>query len=296
MDSELTGSLNVLAAAKLNLCLRIVGRRDDGYHLLDSIMVPISIFDRLVVTAQPATSTSVAFGCDAVDLPTDERNSAVRAAHLFLTRTGSRQAVSIHLHKQIPVGAGLGGGSSDAAAILVGLNQLLRTQVDAAELARWGAEIGADVPFFIVGRPARVRGVGELIDPLASWPSWAMVVVFPGVSLVTADVYRAYDALTKETLESSIRVSVNGETSVRDLLVNDLESAAIQIYPPLKALQRRLMDFGALGAAMTGSGSAMFGVWPDQVQAEAAAAGLRREGLWAHAVEILSRSAETVEA
>jgi len=288
--------LTARTPAKLNLSLRVVGRRSDGYHFLDSIMVPVSLFDELVIGAEPASRPVVTFSCSSADLAGDEDNLAVRAARVFLERSGASLAVSIHLEKGIPLGAGLGGGSSDAAAVLRALDRLSGTRIDAAMLARWGLDLGADVPFFVNGRPARVEGIGETITPLQGWPSWPLVVVFPGTGVSTAAVYREYDrSLTKPTSASTIPVSVIGETAFRELLVNDLEAAAIRIFPPLLALRQRLADSGAQRAAMTGSGSAMFGVWPDRARAESAAAQFRAEGLWAHTVEILSRTPELVE-
>jgi len=259
-------------------------------------MAPINIFDSLELTAERAGTTSVVLTCDGDDLPRDDRNLAVRAARLFLARIDLPHAVSIRLVKRIPAGAGLGGGSSDAAAVLRGLDRLVDAHIDVATLGRWGMDLGADVPFFVNGRPARVQGIGEVVDGLETWPDWALVVVFPGVNLSTAEVYRAYDrSLTKPAGASTIPVSVVGEAPFRELLVNDLEAAAIQIFPPLMTLQQRLVDWGALKTSMTGSGSAMFGVWPGRVQAQVAAARLQGEGLWAHAVEILSRTPELVE-
>ena len=287
----------MLAAAKINACLRVVGSRPDGYHLLDGIMVPVGLFDRLDFTLTSASSTKVRFSCDHPTLPLDARNLVVRAAVLFLERTDPRTDVKIELHKEIPVGAGLGGGSSDAAATLKALNWLTAAGVDQVTLARWGLELGADVPFFLIGRPARVRGVGEQISPL-KWPvDCPVVIAFPGAGLSTGEVYAAYDrTLTRGSEDSSLQAFSRGQVPLQTVLANDLEAVASEMYPPVRAVKRRLLELGAYAALMSGSGSAVFGVWEERDRAQAAAEMLRTEdGIWARAVDILDHVPEIEE-
>ncbi len=288
----------VLAPAKVNLCLRVVGQRADGYHLLDSLMVPVDLYDELVVSVRPDSSVRVQLVCQSPGVPADRSNLTWRAAELFLQRSGLSAAVEIHLSKQIPVGSGLGGGSSDAAAILTSLNRLLGTRRDAAELACWGLELGADVPFFVHGRPARVEGIGEIVTPLPGWERIALVIAFPGVGFSTRMVYQQFDlrrarrgvSLTNQALASSIPAFAGSGRPLRELLVNDLEAVAAEGHPELLSLKKLLAQLGAEGMLMTGSGSAVFGVWPSRPAAEEAAVALRGRGTWAVAAETLELS------
>jgi 4-diphosphocytidyl-2-C-methyl-D-erythritol kinase len=281
------------APAKLNLSLRIVGRRPDGYHLLESIMVPIGVFDdiRATLTRGPGRLVEICASCH-VEISA-ENNLAFRAARLFLDRAQTTGHVTIDLQKHIPVGAGLGGGSSDAAAVLLALDQLFGTRIGKARLAEWGFELGADVPFFVHGCSARVRGVGEIVEPLAVWPQLPLVVACATAGLSTAAVYNEYDrALTKAESASIKNVSVDPQAPLCEWMVNDLEAAANQIRPEIHLLKRRLLELGAVAAAMTGSGAAVFGVWHETDAAVAAAEQLRAEGIWGRAVEILDRRSE----
>jgi 4-diphosphocytidyl-2-C-methyl-D-erythritol kinase len=285
---------SLLAPAKLNLSLRIIGLRHDGLHLIESIIVPIALFDVIKMRVVPDITPSVlCVVSPSRDIPADRRNLGVRAAELFLDRTKSAWRVSMELNKRIPAGAGLGGGSSDAATVLLALSALAGGVPGPRELTRWAAELGADVPFFVGRRPARVRGVGDIVEPLSGWPPWPVVVAYPGVPLVTADVYRAFDAaLTKPCTLSSKALLAAEQVLPGDLLVNDLEAAASQILPRLHHLKRRLGEEGALGALMTGSGSAVFAVFERRDDAEWVAARIRTEGTWAQAAEIINQAPE----
>jgi 4-diphosphocytidyl-2-C-methyl-D-erythritol kinase len=275
--------------------LRIHGRRADGYHLLDSLMVPISLYDELQVSVSPrpksAQNHAITVTSDSAAAPGGPANLAHRAAALFLAGVGSAPAVDIRLSKRIPVGSGLGGGSSDAAAVLLALNRLLGCPLPTADLARVAARVGADVTFFVYGRPARVGGVGEQITPLEAWEPLSLVVCSDGYPLSTKLVYSRVDlSLTTEPPPSNIRDLISGRRPIPELLVNDLEAAAVQIHPEVLSLKARLMEQGALGALMTGSGAAVFGVWPDAQTAENAAMRLRERGLWAESVRTLEVS------
>jgi 4-diphosphocytidyl-2-C-methyl-D-erythritol kinase len=283
----------MLAPAKVNLYLRILGRRSDGYHLLDSLMVPISLHDQLHVrvTRQASSGSSVTVSSDSPDAPGGPDNLAHRAATLFLQATDNAFAVDIDLRKHIPVGSGLGGGSSDAAAVLLALNRLLGSPYGSEQLAHLATEVGADVPFFIYGRPARVGGVGEQITPLRLERSLALVVCSDGSRLSTAQIYSLVDlSLTSERPATNIAPLVSGLQPVSEVLVNDLESAVAKVHPEVLSLKARLIKQGAQGALMTGSGSAVFGIWPDHRLARNAAMKLRQQGLWAEAVQTLDES------
>lgn len=286
------------APAKLNLSLRVVGRRSDGYHLIQSLMVPISLFDRMRIRTRPAPMRSIVLTSSGEAVAVGPTNLAARAAALFLDRLHERAEVHIHLHKEIPVGAGLGGGSSDAATVLLGLDSLFGGRIGREDLARWAVQLGADVPFFVRGRAACVTGIGEAVAACDDHPRWPMVVAYPGEPLSTAQVYGEYDrgkALTNAVPVGSNTVFTSRSVSPEELLVNDLEAVAIRIRPGLRLLKRRLVELGAQAALMTGSGSAVFGVWKRREEADVAAQRLRREGTWARAVEVLEESPEIAE-
>lgn len=282
---------SVAAPAKINVSLRVVGVRGDGYHLLDSIVAPIAVCDQVRLEVEDGAATEISLRCPG-GAPEGADNLAARAALLYLRRTGRTARVGIDLGKRIPAGAGLGGGSSDAAAALRLLNGLAEEPVGAPELARWALELGADVPLFLSGGCARMRGVGELLEPIGAPfdPRTGIAVAFPGAPLETRHVYAKYDdLLTTGGSVSRVRgLTVERGPLLRDGLANDLEAAAFQILPSVKRLKRQLRALGARYAAMTGSGSAVFGVWDGAERASAAARALRATGVWARATWILN--------
>lgn len=288
----------VQSPAKVNLCLRLCGTRADGYHLIDSLMVPISLCDELLVAVRPRQPgtllPSVSVETDCAQIPSGADNLAYRAAAAFAKVTHQSVAIDIRIRKRIPAGSGLGGGSSDAAAVLLTLNHLLGYPLQPAQLAEVGARIGADVPFFVYGRPARVTGAGEQIVPITLEATLNLVICSDGYTLSTAHVYShvhpASHSLTSDPPVSNITDFIEGRKPFTDLLVNDLEEAAAQIHPEVLSLKARVMEEGAQAALMTGSGSAVFGVWAHPQSAAQAAARLRGHGLWAEAVQTLERS------
>ncbi len=271
-------------AAKINLNLIICGRRSDGYHLIESEMVPIGVFDILTV--------QVHRGKRGVDLITKggsvsagPDNLVSRAAQLVLERAGVTARVEIELDKRIPVGAGLGGGSSDAAATLRVLNELLELGLATQLLHDWALELGADVPFFLAGEPAIVSGIGEEMSHLTSWPRDPLVVAFRGAGVSTAQVYSRFDApLTSSGTGSSIPAFPTSLPHRR----NDLEWAACQIDSGITKLKEDLSAYGASEVGMSGSGSAVFGFFRDEVAAQHCAERLRESGAWAEATRILA--------
>jgi 4-diphosphocytidyl-2-C-methyl-D-erythritol kinase len=282
----------VRAPAKVNLYLHILGRRADGYHLLDSLMVPVSLYDELRVRVSASETTStIAVGSNSAALPCGPTNLAHRAAALFLETTRRTAAVDISLTKRIPIGSGLGGGSSDAAAVLLALNRLLGCPFNPAELASLAGQLGADVTFFAYGRPARVGGIGEHVVPV-DLPTLPLVICTDGYALSTRQVYSRVDlaSLTSHEPVTNISELVGGRRPISKWLTNDLETAAAGVHPEVLSLKAKLVEQGALGALMTGSGSAVFGVWPDPQLARDAATRLRQQGLWAESVVTVNRS------
>lgn len=295
--------LRIRTPAKLNLGLALVGLRSDGYHLLESVFAPIEVFDELTLEVDPGVDgppgpPGVTLECHAPldpdlpeavgQVPSGPENLAWRAARRFCDETGFAAAIRIGLRKGIPAGAGLGGGSSDAAAVLRGLDRLSGLAIDASRLAAMALSLGADVPFFLAPAPSFVAGIGERITPLDRLPRLPLVVVNPGKTLATAAVYRETDrlagALTKNRAGSTMRALSgltqdlrSAEPALRDLLVNDLEPAARRLCPAVARIADRLARVGAIGVSMTGSGATVFGVFESEAAAEAAAIRLRDE-------------------
>jgi 4-diphosphocytidyl-2-C-methyl-D-erythritol kinase len=302
--------VSLFAPAKVNLGLHITGRREDGYHLLDSLFVPLDFGDDVRVEAQPrdaepsvALAAHVEANSGIADgaIPSGPENLAARAATAFLKATGTRAALSVELTKRVPAGGGLGGGSSDAAAVLRGLDQLFPAALAPSELAALALELGADVPFFLDPRPARVRGIGEQIEPLAGVPSFALVLANPGISLATSDVYGDWDtasgALTPHGPRPTMPPAFGPGFDVSALsgwLWNDLEAPAVRLCPPIARLQEQLTSLGALAVGMSGSGATAFGVFGSSEEAEAAtsdrifAAQPSKSKVWVRAVCTMS--------
>ena len=262
------------APAKINLFLRVTGRRADGYHELDSIFVPISICDRITLEIRPAGSAAVTLRCDVASLSNLESNLAVRAARAFMSEFAIAAQVAIDLDKIIPVGAGLGGGSSDAGAVLRMMAALYRVN-DRERLGKIALALGADVPFFLEPRAARVGGIGERIAPLGNFPRLHLVVAAPPVEVSTAAIFKA---LTREgwsgpAPDTDIEEILRGDIQQRHL-VNDLAAPAMRLFPQVAKLKVLLEQCGARTAAMTGSGGAVFGIFRDDTDAARAARAL----------------------
>jgi 4-diphosphocytidyl-2-C-methyl-D-erythritol kinase len=264
------------APAKINLYLRVTGRRADGYHELDSIFVPVSLCDRVCLEIRPAAAPAVVIRCDSTGLPSDRRNLAVRAAFAFMAEFGMNAEVMIDLHKEIPIGAGLGGGSSDAGAVLRVMAAHSGVD-DRARLAAVALMLGADVPFFLAPAPARVGGIGERIRPLPEFPQFALLIAVPPVQVPTAGVFR--DLVPAQwsgaASDTDIRAIIEGRIT-SEITVNDLAKVAMSKWPVIAELKTGLQNAGAHAAGMTGSGSGVFGIFADSSAAARAAAELQR--------------------
>jgi 4-diphosphocytidyl-2-C-methyl-D-erythritol kinase len=257
--------------AKINLFLRVTGRRSDGYHELDSIFVPISIYDRIGLEIRPAPSPTVTLRCNWPSLQDPKSNLVVRAALAFMNEFAVAAQVAIDLEKTIPMGAGLGGGSSDAGAVLRMMAALYR--IDARHrLGKVALALGADVPFFLDPRASRIGGVGERITALGNFPTLHLVVAVPPVEVPTAAIFKA---LTREewsgaASDEDLAQILGGSIEARHL-PNDLAGSAMRLYPQIAKLKVSLEQCGARGAAMTGSGGAVFGLFHDDADAARAA-------------------------
>lgn len=246
MDSaRLTRLAGCPAPAKLNLFLHVIGRRADGYHLLQSVFRLLDWSDTLDFTLREDGRIARTHALPGVP---EQSDLAVRAAHLLQAETGCSLGADITLHKVLPMGGGLGGGSSDAATTLIALNRLWQTDLTRAELAALGLRLGADVPFFVGGSDAFVEGVGEVLTPVELPAAW-YVVVAPGVHVPTAEIFRSPD-LTRNT--EPIRIADFASRATR----NDLQSVACRLYPEIAATVEWLERFAP--ARMTGSGACVF--------------------------------------
>ena len=265
------------APAKINLGLRVLRRRADGYHELESLFLPLDLADEIRVAVEPAPRASVRLRLAPTPLsvPDGSENLAVRAALAFLEAAGLACRVDVELAKHTPVAAGLGGGSSDAGAVLRGLAAHFPEALGPEALASLALELGADVPFFLDPRPAWVRGVGERVEPVCGAPSLALLLANPGVELATAEVYRAFDALhpdwkPRAAPGPALDLLAGGAEQLARWVENDLEAAALRLCPAIGRLQQRLREIGAVAVGMSGSGATLFGVVEDAPAARAA--------------------------
>jgi 4-diphosphocytidyl-2-C-methyl-D-erythritol kinase len=252
--------LTLPAPAKLNLFLHVLGRRDDGYHLLQTVYQLLDWGDRVELEVRPDGLIDRRSGPAGVPA---EQDLAVRAARLLQADSGTGQGASLAIGKQIPAGAGLGGGSSDAATVLLGLNRLWQLDYSLDRLARLGLRLGADVPVFVAGRSAFAEGIGERLQPLDLPERW-FVVVWPEVSASTAEIFQAPE-LTRNTPALTMATLAGLETR------NDLEPVALRRWPPIAAARAWLSAHGA--ARMSGSGASVFVEAADEQAARAIVAG-----------------------
>lgn len=282
------GRRALAAPAKLNLGLRVVGRRPDGYHELESVFVPLELADAVEVEVAEGEGVRLTLARGeapgAETVPEGEENLASRAARQYLERAACRMAVHIRLDKRIPAGAGLGGGSSDAGAVLRALAELLPRRLPSAELEALALGLGADVPYFLDPRPAWVEGIGERRTALAGWPACGVLLVHPGQALATAEVFRAHaqasGALTPRRAGPTISRlrSLRGASATQLLdalggegwLRNDLEPSAVGRMPAVAELREEVEALGARAAGMSGSGPVVYGLFAEVDEAREA--------------------------
>jgi 4-diphosphocytidyl-2-C-methyl-D-erythritol kinase len=268
--------LTLEAFAKVNRSLRVLGKRSDGYHELDTIFQTVDLSDRMIFLERE--DDELVLTTEGASLPVSEKNLVISAARALLARAGVTRGANIHLSKKIPIGGGLGGGSSNAASALRALTDLWELPLREADLHSLATEIGSDVPFFLLGGRARGTGRGEILEPLPDGPEEWLVLVFPPFSLSTAVVYGALaaSALTDSAAATNLRGSDSGGGPDR----NDLEPAAESLRGELRRFRAALSDSGAMSARLSGSGSTVFGLFGDEESARRATerlAGLREE-------------------
>jgi 4-diphosphocytidyl-2-C-methyl-D-erythritol kinase len=268
-------ALVVRAPAKVNLFLEILGKRSDGYHEMATLMVAVNLYDRLVLKHDPAGD--IELRCNRQDLSTGSDNLVTRAAVLLRGHTGCTRGVKIELAKRIPMQAGLAGGSTDAAAALLGLNELWQLKLGREDLAELGARLGSDVPFFLGGPAAWCTGRGEKVTPLPLGRQLHLVILCPPVGLATADVYRNVRVPDQPETGEEIRRAVEAGDieEIGRRLHNRLQPPALQLCPAIAQYQARLARLGPTGQLMSGSGSSLFALCRGRDQARRLASELR---------------------
>ena len=276
-------AVTVRAHAKINLDLRVLGTRADGYHELRTVFQALSLHDRVSCIPRPGP---FAIECDAAGVPLDRSNLVWKAAEALwrsLRRTGSLRDIVIRLEKRIPLQAGLGGGSADAAATLLALARAWRVRLRPPQFTDVAASIGADVPFFLSGGTALGLGRGDEVYPLADLPRHWIVLLIPGFGVSTADAYGWYDAEREMARGVPAREPqhVPGPWPSRAAqMINDLEAPIARHYPEIDQMKTALRRVGALAAAMSGSGSTVFGLFQKRAEATSAVQRLSGVGGW----------------
>lgn len=274
--------MKLTAPAKINLHLRIVGKRPDGYHDIETLMVPLGFGDDLIIEA--GDMPGVELICDDASVPTGYDNLIVRAASLFCEVTGHACNFKIQLAKRIPMGAGLGGGSSDAATVIKALNVLTSSKLSIHVMEELAAKIGSDVAWFIRGLPAICRGRGELIEVVAPTPEWPVLLIKPPFGVPTPWAYKAWGDLGNASPMPQLVDSIE--------IFNDLEAPVFRKFALLPAIKSWLLkQSGVRGAAMSGSGSTLFAILESPGHAEQIALKAREcfgESLWCHTSQIKS--------
>lgn len=259
--------MELKAQAKVNLGLNVVARRPDGYHELDGVMVRLALHDTVTLTPRPG---GIALTVRGAELAADVSNLAYRAAEAYLTAAGETRGVQLELVKRIPVAAGLGGGSSDAAAVLRGLGRLYPARVDIVSLA---ATLGADVPFFAADLPAaRAQGIGERLTPLTIPTLW-LVLINPGVMVSAKEAYTRLQA-TAPALDVAALLSSLGDPEAEPCYQNSLQPGVVACYPPIAEALAALRSAGLRGVLMSGSGATCFGLARSAAHAQEVAAYL----------------------
>lgn len=269
----------VQAPAKVNLTLLVTGAAPEGYHLIYSVMQSVALSDAVTVTV--AEEKGIRLSCSRSDIPLDSGNTAFKAAEAFFEEVSlSSHGVSIDLVKRVPAGAGLGGSSVDAAGVLAAMNILFETGLSTEELCHIGLRVGADVPFCIRGGTMLAEGIGEILSPLAPLPDCEIVICKPPFSIATSEAFRRFDARPTGAITGA-------DALLQAIGAGDLPAIAREMhnvledrerYPVFAVIRERLLGCGALGAVMTGSGSAVFGLFDNDKKARAAAEDMQELG------------------
>ncbi len=267
------------AHAKINLSLDIVGRREDGYHLLEMVMQSLELHDEVTLTE---INKGISLSCNKKYVPDDHRNIAYKAAQMMMDEKKIKKGINIEISKNIPVAAGLGGGSSNAAAVLKGMNELFELGMSQEELMAMGLKLGADVPYFLVGGTALCKGIGEDVIPLKPFADQIVLLVKPSFGVSTKEAYSLFSldkvkkhVDTRELIEAMNQIDYQKMNYYQR---NLLENVVLRKYPILKTVKKTLHRYGASTALMSGSGSTIYGIFENAKAAENAATALDKGG------------------
>lgn len=285
----MSAALQIRSYAKINWTLDVLFKRGDGYHELRTIYQTVSLHDRLLIGE---SSEAIEIVCEDPRVPCDETNLAFKAALLLREVTGTSKGARIEIEKRIPVAAGLGGGSSNAAATLLALIRLWQVEIDERELIQIAAKLGSDVPFFLTGGTALGVGRGEEVSPIEQVHCEHLLLVNPGFAVSTRDAYEKLSRLTTSEAASIIPFALLAAKGISGLPLvarNDLEEPVLAAYPEIAEVKRRLMSLGARHALMSGSGATVFGVFDNSEMAGQAESELRAFGYWAERVHTVDR-------
>jgi len=279
--------LQISVPAKINLWLEVVAKREDGYHDISSLMLPVSVYDNIRLDVTPG-GAHISITCDRPEVPSDDRNLAWRAADLYVKSRAIEAGIHINLEKHSPSGAGLGGGSSDAGGVLVALNSLFQNAVPHRELEKLALRLGADVPFFLHAKPALATGIGEKLEFAGDTPDYPLLLIKPPVSVPTAWVYQNL-SLTKGGAKIKLNSLSAHPWQIQELIQNDLESVTVPRYPVIADLKQWLLGQGAMAASMSGSGPTVFGIFKTRQAVAAAEIDAKRDwpDCWVNAAEVI---------
>lgn len=272
--------MRLQAFAKINLGLDVLGKREDGYHEVRMIMQTIRMYDQLDM--RKSVEPGIHLTTNKKYIPVDENNLVWRAAKLMMDTCGIREGVSIHLHKVIPVAAGMAGGSSDAAATLVGMNRLFHCGLSKEKLMELGVQIGADVPYCVLRGTALAEGIGEKLTVLPPMPDCWILIGKPGISVSTKYVYTTLD-LNTDTVHPDIdgmkKALEDGNLyGITERMGNVLQDVTIPAYPEVERIKEQMKTLGAVNAMMSGSGPTVFGIFDNEEKAQEACQKLRESG------------------
>lgn len=287
--------MKIRCYAKINLSLDVTGRTENGYHELDSIFQLVSVYD--ILSLSVSEGEGIYLTCDTPEIPCDERNLAYKAASLLLQDSGKKARVTMHLEKHIPSGAGMGGGSADAAGVLYALNQMLDCGYSNQALRNLGVKLGADVPFFLLGGTAFAQGIGEILTPLKPWNQIPLVIVKGRKSISTPEAYRAIDRLENPVhpdTEAMLQAIAVQDKNLLCRSCANLFEFAIDCQDVVRA-KSALLKHGAECAVMTGSGSAVFGIFENQESAQACADALASEFVFVQACSTEEKNFTRIE-
>ncbi|MCR4568563.1 MAG: 4-(cytidine 5'-diphospho)-2-C-methyl-D-erythritol kinase [Pseudobutyrivibrio sp.] len=274
--------IDIKALAKINIGLDVTGIRDDGYHEVRMIMQTVNLFDKLAISK--TADGSISMSSNLHFLPVNDDNLCIKAAKLLIEEFNIKQGVNIQLEKHIPVAAGMAGGSTDAAAVLFGLNRLFGLGLSRKQLMSRGVMIGADVPYCVMRGTALAEGIGEVLSPLPPMVKCPVLIAKPGISVSTKQVYEALDSKFDSVSHPDIDKLIN-DIKAKDLhsicshMGNVLEEVTIPMHPVISDIKKNMMDNGAVGAMMSGSGPTVFGFFEDNKTARAAKEVLTATGM-----------------